>query len=226
MMSVHLETQTTKLKNRILALSAIVEEAVHRAVKAVTERDPALAREVIDGDPEVDHMEVEIEEECLKVFALYQPVATDLREVVAVLKINNDLERIADLAVNIGERAITLAENEPVTIPYDLPAMADKAMEMLRNCLDALVRMDPVLAREVCKADEVVDEMNCAAAQKSRSVMKEHPEHLEQMLNLLLVARHLERVADLSTNIAEDVIYSCQGIIVRHDEELDPKNKR
>jgi phosphate transport system protein len=225
-MSVHLETQTNKLKNSILALSAIVEDMVHRAVKAVIERDPDLAREVIDGDPEVDRMEVEIEEECLKLLALYQPVATDLREVVAMLKINNDLERIADLAVNIGERAIELAASEPEVIPYNLRSMADSAMDMLRNCLDSLVRMDPVLAREVCKTDEVVDEMNRKAAEKTKVVIREAPEKLEQMLNLMLVARHLERVADLSTNIAEDVIYSCQGVIVRHNDELDPKNKR
>jgi len=219
-MSVHLSRQTDKLKNSILSLSAIVEESVHRSIRAVTDRDPDLAREVIDGDPEVDRIEVEIEEECLKVLALYQPVATDLREVMAIIKINNDLERIADLAVNIGERAIELAASEPVEIPYSMEAMAQKSLEMLHHCLDALVQMDPVLARDVCNADEVVDEMNHEAAQRTRAVMREHPEQLESMINLMLVARHLERIADLSTNIAEDVIYSCQGVIVRHNDEL------
>jgi len=224
-MSVHLEAQTNKLKKSILSLSAIVEEAVRRSVKAVTERDPDLAREVVDGDPEVDRIEVEIEEECLKVFALYQPVATDLREVVAVLKINNDLERIADLAVNISQRAMELASGEPADIPYDLSTMAEKAMEMLRNSLDSLVTMDPRLAHSVCDADEVVDEMNRAAAQKTRDVIHQNPDKLEPMLSLLLVARHLERIADLSTNIAEDVIYSCQGVIVRHNIEIQPNGK-
>jgi phosphate transport system protein len=219
-MSVHLARQTDKLKKRILSLSAIVEEAVHRSVNAVIERDPDLAREVINGDPEVDRIEVEIEEECLKVLALYQPVATDLREVMAIIKINNDLERIADLAVNISERAIELAAGGPATIPYDLPAMAEKTMEMLRRCLDSLVQMDPVLAREVCTADEVVDEMNREAAAKTIAVMREGEDRLEPMISLMLVARHLERIADLSTNIAEDVIYSCQGVIVRHNNEL------
>ncbi len=223
-MSVHLEAQTNKLKKSILSLSAIVEEAVYRSVKAVIGRDPRLAQEVIDGDPEVDRIEVEIEEECLKVFALYQPVATDLREVVAVLKINNDLERIADLAVNIAQRAIDLASGEPADIPYDLATMAEKAMEMLRRCLDALVKMDPALAHRVCDADEVVDEMNREAARKTRAVIRQNPDKLEPMLSLMLVARHLERIADLSTNIAEDVIYSCQGVIVRHNIELLPDN--
>ena len=222
-MSVHLEAQTNKLKKSILSLSAIIEEAVRRSVKAVTDRDPDLAREVIGGDPEVDRIEVEIEEECLKLLALYQPVATDLREVVAVLKINNDLERIADLAVNIAERAIELAANKPAGIPYDLGAMSEKSMEMLRRCLDSLVKMDPALARSVCDADEVVDEMNHEAARETRTVIRENPEKLEPMLSLMLVARHLERIADLSTNIAEDVIYSCQGVIVRHNIEIQPK---
>ena len=224
-MSVHLEAQTNKLKKSILSLSAIVEEAVRRSVKAVIERDPDVARTVIDGDPEVDRMEVVIEEECLKVFALYQPVATDLREVVAVLKINNDLERIADLAVNIAQRAIELTSGEPADIPYDLAAMAEKSMEMLRRCLDALVKMDPELAHSVCDADEVVDEMNHEAARRTRAVISENPDKLEPMLSLMLVARHLERIADLSTNIAEDVIYSCQGVIVRHNIEIQPNGK-
>lgn len=225
MMSVHLEAQTNKLKKSILSLSAIIEEAVRRSVKAVAERDPDLAREVIDGDPEVDRIEVEIEEECLKLLALYQPVATDLREVVAVLKINNDLERIADLAVNIAERAIELAANKPADIPFDLGAMSEKSMEMLRRCLDALVRMDPVLARSVCNDDEAVDEMNHNAARQTRAVIRENPEKLESMSSLMLVARHLERIADLSTNIAEDVIYCCQGVIVRHNIEIQPDGK-
>ncbi len=224
-MSVHLEAQTNKLKKLILSLSAIVEEAVRRSVKAVTDRDPDLAREVIDGDPEVDRMEVEIEEECLKLLALYQPVATDLREVIAVLKINNDLERIADLAVNIGERAIELASCEPTAIPYDLTVMAEKSMEMLRNSLDSLVRMDPKLARSVCDADEAVDKINRIAARETRAVISDNPQKLKPMLSLMLVARHLERVADLSTNIAEDVIYSCQGTIVRHNIELQPNGE-
>jgi len=225
MMSVHLEAQTNKLKKSILSLSAIVEEAVRRSVQAVTDRNPDLARKVIDGDPEVDCIEVEIEEECLKLLALYQPVATDLREIVAVLKINNDLERIADLAVNIAERALELTSGGPADIPYDLPAMAEKSMEMLRRCLDALVRMDPDLARNVCNEDETVDEMNHEAARQTRKVIRENPEKLESLLSLMLVARHLERIADLSTNIAEDVIYCCQGAIVRHNIEIPPNSK-
>jgi phosphate transport system protein len=175
-----------------------------------------MAQSVIESDVDVDSEEVEIEEECLKLLALYQPVAVDLRFIVAVLKINNDLERIGDLAVNIAQRSLTLASQQPIEIGFDLSGMAEKARGMLRKSLDSLVKMDTSLAREVCAEDEEVDEMNRRMYDLVKKQVVKAPDRVQCLLQLLLVSRNLERIADLSTNIAEDVIYMVDGVIVRH----------
>lgn len=208
-----------KLKKKILALSAIVEESVHRAVASIQRRDEKLARKVIESDIEIDHMEVDVEEECLKILALHQPVATDLRFVVAVLKINNDLERIADLSVNIAEQAAYLATQPKVDIPFDFPGMSEKAQRMLRQSLDALVNDDTTLARKVLAADDEVDAINRHMYDQVKDGIRRHPENLDCLIHLLSVSRHLERIADHATNIAEDVIYMAEGEIVRHRAE-------
>jgi phosphate transport system protein len=215
-MTTHFRRETEKLKASLLSLSSVVEEHVWQAVRSVETRDTALAQSVIESDIEVDSEEVEIEEECLKLLALYQPVAVDLRFIVAVLKINNDLERIGDLAVNIAQRSLMLAARKPIEIAFNLSGMAEKARLMLKKSLDSLVRIEPELAREVCAADEEVDEMNREMHDLVKKGIVESPDRVHCLLQLLLVSRSLERIADLSTNIAEDVIYMAEGVIVRH----------
>ena len=215
----HLQTEIEKLKKELLTLSAIVEETVHRAVSCIVRRDEVLARKVLEKDDEIDRMEVDVEEECLKILALHQPVATDLRFIVAVLKINSDLERIGDLAVNIAERAVFLAQQPKLDLPYDLPGMAEKAKAMLRHSLDALVNHDARLAREVCAADDEVDAINRDMYEQVKKAIHLHPERVDYLIHLLSVSRHLERIADHATNIAEDVTYMLEGEIVRHRTE-------
>ncbi len=216
----HLHREIERLKKKLLSLSAVVEEQVQRAVKALHECDAELARQVILADDEqVDRAEVDVEEDCLKVLALYQPVAADLRFIVAVLKINNDLERIGDMAVNIAERADYLASQEPIELPFNFGEMAGKAQSMLRRSLDALVNVDPELGQQVCADDDEVDMLNRQMYDQVQQRIRQHPEHLEYLMHFLAVSRHLERIADHATNIAEDVIYMVTGQIVRHKAE-------
>jgi phosphate transport system protein len=219
-MGSHLHREIEQLKRKLLALSAVVEENVQRAVKALHERNAEMAQEVLRiDDDEVDKAEVDVEEECLKVLALHQPVATDLRFIVAVLKINSDLERVGDMAVNIGERAGFLANREPVELPFDFGEMAQKAQAMLKQSLDALVNMDAELGQQVCAADDEVDLLNRKMYDRVQERICAQPEHVEYLMHFLAVSRHLERIADHATNIAEDVIYMVTGEIVRHKAE-------
>lgn len=218
-MNMHLRREIESLKRRILSLSAVVEQRVREAVKSVEERDAELARIVIDGDPDIDRVEVEVEEECLKILALHQPVAADLRFIVAVLKINNDLERIGDLAVNIAERAAYLAAYDRPGVLLDFPGMAAKGQEMLRESLDALVNLDADLARRVCAEDDQVDAINRQMYDQVKQEIRTRPQALGPLIHLLSISRHIERIADLATNIGEDVIYMVEGEIVRHRAE-------
>lgn len=215
-MSVHFLREVERLKKRVLTLGAAVEENVRTAVEAVETRDGKLAARVIAGDDEVDRAEVDIEEECLKLLALYQPVAVDLRFVIAILKINNDLERINDLAVNIAQRAQFLVEHPPMPFPFDLRLMAGRTQRMLAQCLDALIRRDADAALAVCWADAEIDDMNRRAYARVLEALRSAPESTESILCMFSVARQLERIADHATNIAEDVLYLLRGEIVRH----------
>jgi len=215
----HLEREIDNLKRQILALSATVEDDVFKAVRALTERNSALAEEVVKDDPNIDQTEVSIEEECLKVLALHQPVAGDLRFIVAILKINNDLERMGDLAVNIAERAEFLATKERPDVPLDLPLMAERTQAMLRKSLDALMKRDTKLAYEVLESDDEIDAMNREMYGRIQDGIRAKPQQLESLIHLLSCSRHLERIADHATNIAEDVIYMIDGVIVRHRAE-------
>ena len=218
-MPVHLQREIESLKKKLLALSAMVETAVRKATVSIENRDYDLAKKIIENDIEIDHMEVDVEEDCLKILALYQPVAIDLRFIVAVLKINNDLERIGDLAVNVAERSAFLSKHPPVGLSLGLVEMADKAQDMLKHSLDALVGLNPGLARDVCAADNEVDAMNRQMYLKIQEAIRKNPEKLESLIHLLSVSRHLERIADHATNIAEDVIYMVEGQIARHHTE-------
>ena len=213
---IRLQKEIEILKRELLTLGAIVEERVATAVKSLAKRDIALADRIIDGDNEIDDMEVELEEGCLKILALHQPVAVDLRVIIAVLKINNDLERIGDLAVAIAERARDLSAMREISLPFDFLGMSSSVQEMLRKSLDALVEWNIGLANDVCSLDDNVDEENRAMYHNVREAITQHPEQIEQLLGCLSVSRYLERIADHATNIAEDVIYLISGSIVRH----------
>jgi len=215
-MSMHLQQEIENLKSKLLALVATAKGAVEMAVKSVDERDAALAQEVVDGDFAIDRAEVELEEDCLKILALYQPVATNLRVIISVMKIDNDIERIGDLAVNIAERALFLCGEPPIHAPSDLADMRVKALAMLTGSLDALVHLDLKRAREVRTSDDEVDDINRQLFREFSAAVQKNPEQVDGLLSYLSVGRHLERIADYATNIAEDVIYLMEGEIVRH----------
>lgn len=218
-MSVHMKREIDKLKSKLLSLCRVVEESFLQAVKSIKEQNANLAKKVIKADIKIDHMEVDVEEECLKILALYQPVAIDLRFIITALKMNNDLERIGDLAVNIAERSQFLAAQPKIDVPFDFDRMAEKTQLMLRKSLDALVNMDCKLAHEVCAADDEVDTINRKMYNQVKDGIRSHPEWLESLIHLLSVSRDLERIADHTTNIAEDVIYMVKGEVVRHRTE-------
>ncbi|MFO7984649.1 MAG: phosphate signaling complex protein PhoU [Desulfatiglandaceae bacterium] len=216
----HLQTELERLKKQILTLGAMVEERVKMAIQAFETRDGALAGKIVATDKEIDAAEVELEEECLKILALHQPVAGDLRLISAIIKINNDLERVGDEAVNIAQRVTTLAKRPPVEVPFQYGNMAARAEEMLKSSLDALVKVDTDLAYRVCLMDDDVDEMNREIYDKVKKVIQQKPDRVTYLINLLLIARHLERIADHATNIAEEVIYMAEGEILRHQKEV------
>lgn len=211
-----------KLKKLILELGARVEANLTRAVQSLERKDAQLAAEVIELDAEIDRAEVELEEECLKILALHQPVAIDLRYIVSCLKINNDLERIGDLAVNVAERAQVLSREKSITaISMDLSDMADKTQDMLRRSLDALVNMDSKTAASVRDSDDEVDELNRRMYDEVKKGIQSHPEELNALIHYLSASRQLERIADHATNIAKDIIYMIEGKIVRHRASID-----
>ena len=218
-MAKNLEIEIEALKKRILSICAVVEENVRDAIKALVLRDTALATKVIDVDEEIDAMEVALEEECLKTLALYQPVAKDLRFIIAVFNINNDLERIGDLAVNIAERAMSLAACTKIDIPFDYTSMAEKVLAMVKKSLDSLVRMDPELAQRVCEEDDEVDVINRKAYTKVQERIRQYPDRVDCLIQFPAISSELERIADHATNIAEEVIYLTKGEIVRHKIE-------
>ncbi len=215
-MTKHIHRQIDALKQKILYVGTLVEEAIANAISALINRDAVMAQKVIANDAVVDRMEVEVEEECLKIMALYQPVANDLRFVVAALKINNDLERMGDLAKNIAKRTAYLAGAEAMELPVDFRGMAMKAQNMVKQSLDALVNADASLARQVRDEDDEVDESRQRIRQQILAAIRRNPERTEYLLKLNSVSKHLERLADMATNVAEDVIYMVEGEIVRH----------
>ncbi len=215
-MSMHLIREIEQLKRQILSLSAVVEESVQKAVSAIENRDAALARAVIEADYQIDRMEIEVEEDCLKTLALHQPVAGDLRFIVAVLKINNDLERIGDMAVNIAERAETLCELPEIPVALSFQEISLRTRDMLRMSLDALMTMDVKRAQEVLTMDAAVDAIDRRIHRQVLEAIRAHPDLAEPLITHRAACRHLERIADHATNMAEDVIYMIEGWIVRH----------
>ena len=217
-MSVLLSREITSLKKKILQMTALVEESVRKAVGAVRHKNEALAEEVIQNDDQIDLMENGLEEECLKILALHQPVATDLRYVIVCLKINNDLERIGDLAVNIADRAKAISRDEDEFMPESISMMIDTSIAMLKKSLDAFIEMDVKLAREVSLMDDIVDELNRNMYQEIKTLIMKDPKRTGYLLHILGVSRQLERIGDYAVNISEDVIYMIDGKIVRHSK--------
>ncbi len=215
-MKIHLHKEMDRLKKQLFHLSSLVEDNLKLAIQAAHEGDTALAEKVRERDREIDLKEVELEEECLKILALHQPVATDLRFLIAVLKMNNDLERIGDLAVAIGKAAQSVSESAPPVVTENLNTLGEKARTMLRLSLEALMDMDKAKARLVLASDDEVDKAYHELLQVLLEEMARNPERIKVIYTWLRAAKSIERVADHTTNLAEDVIYSVEGEIVRH----------
>jgi phosphate transport system protein len=212
----HFDDELKRLKEKLFRMGLQVEETVDKAVQALFERDTKKAEEVIKGDQEINVSEIEIDELGHELIALYQPTAVDLRFITMVLKINNDLERMGDQAVNIAEKAIEIMKEPPMKPYEDLPKAAEAARGMVRESLKAFMDRDPAKAKEILEKDDVIDEINDRIYNEVQDLMRQKPETVRQGVALIMVSHNLERVADLATNIAEDVIYVSRGIDVRH----------
>jgi phosphate transport system protein len=216
----HFEDELQRLQQLLLRMGGLVEQQIARAIESLVERDSDLAREVIERDREVNQLDILIDEECLKVIALHQPAAVDLRLVTTALKINTDLERIGDMAVNICERALELNE-EPTLKPYiDIPRMAKEAQAMVRTSLDSFVQRDTHLAEQVVAQDDVVDGLAHQVYRELLSYMAEDPKTISRATRILLISKYLERIADHATNIAEMVVFMVDGKMIRHATSL------
>jgi phosphate transport system protein len=219
-MAKHLQRDLDQLKREILEVGTLVEEAIGKSLRVLADRDPSLIDEIIDGDEVIDQREVEVEEECLKVMALHQPMAADLRFVIAVLKVNNDLERMGDLACNIAKRCRhALMRPESNTNLVDFNNLGTKVLGMVHASLESLVHQDTERARSVCRMDEEVDEMHRASYDLLKRRMREDPEAVDDAVNALTVSRSLERIADLATNVAEDIVFMVDGEVIRHQAD-------
>jgi len=212
--------QLDKLKTLILKLGGYVEQSLQQAIQAVETRDVALARTVIAQDEQIDLLEVDVEEECLHTLALYQPVASDMRFVLAVIKINTDLERIGDLAAHLAEQAIFLAEEPEANMAlFDFLGSSRRVWSMVKMSLDALVTRDVALAQQVRAADAEVDAAHRKVYRRVEEEITKSPHRVRQLIDLMNISRQLERIADHAVNIAEDVIFMVTGEIHRHDDE-------
>jgi phosphate transport system protein len=212
----HFQEQLATLKERLLVMGGLAEERVRLSVQALVEGDPVLVEEVLDGDTPINVLHIEIDDRCLKLLALHQPMAVDLRAIVAAVKINTDLERVGDLAVNIAEAARRYATHPPVKKLIDIPRMATIAQQMLRDSLDAFVRRDVELAQQVLNQDDILDGLKTQVFRELLTYMLQDPATIEPALDLILISRHLERIGDHATNIGEDVIFMVSGVDVRH----------
>jgi len=216
----HFQRDMDNLQRHILSLSTMVEEMIDKATLALSDRRSDLVAEVIRGDEEVDRFEVRIEDECLKLLALHQPVAVDLRRIATVLKVNNDLERIADLAVSVAERAKAIHEFPDFPVPDQMDRMVVLTTQMVRGAMDSFVNLDSQAARRILRLDDDVDQHNREIIATLQGLMQEHSDLVPPALHCFSATRHIERMADHATNIAEDVIYLVEGDIVRHKKTV------
>ena len=216
----HFEEQLDDLRKRLLAMSGLVESAIYRSILALVEKDEEQANLVFQNESRINQMEIEIDERATGLLALDQPVAMDLRFITAAIKINSNLERMGDLAVNIVERALSLMHEPVLNTVVDVPHMANLVESMVRKALDAFVQKDAELARSVLVSDDAVDEMRDSIYRKLSNYMQQDPRSVPQGIDLIFVARSLERIADHATNIAEDVVFLVEGVDVRHHAEV------
>jgi phosphate transport system protein len=210
------EQDIKKLKERILKMGSFVEDAIQKSIKALVDRDRNLAIEVIDGDAIVNNFDVEIEEECIRFLAIWQPSGSNLRFVTTAIKIITDLERMGDLAVDICERAMELLDEPPLKPYIDIPRMAEAAQKMLKDSLDAFVSQDADLAMSVCEADDFVDNLNVQIFNELLVYMLQDPKNISRAVRLTYITKYLERIGDHATNIAEMVVYLVKGKVIRH----------
>ena len=219
MLKRYFDEELKHLNEKLLEMVRLVEEAISRAVRALVKRDAKLSEQVTQADEAINFLEIEIEELCLKLLALQQPLAIDLRFIASALKINNDLERIGDQAVNIAERTLDLLKQPLLKPLIDIPRMATLAQRMIKDSLDAFVNRDTKLARDVCERDDEIDDLNDQIFRELLTYMMQNPKTISRAVDLILVGRHLERIADLATNICEDVIYLVDGKTIKHHIE-------
>jgi phosphate transport system protein len=215
-MSKQLENDLEALKERILRMGGLVEDAIQKSIRALVQRDSPLAIQVIDGDKIVNNLDVEIEEECIRLLALYQPTGSDLRFITTAIKTITDLERMGDLAVDTCERAVELNEEPPLKPYIDIPRMAGAAQKMLKDSLDAFVAKDADLALKVCEADDFVDNLNHQIFNELLVYMLQDPKNIGRAVRITYIAKYLERIADHATNIAEMVVFMVKGKVIRH----------
>jgi len=215
----HFDEELKDLKEKLLHMASLAEESIVKAVKSLVDREKELAEDVIQSDAAINFLEIEVDEICLKLLATRQPIANDLRFITSALKINSDLERIGDLSVNIAERTLELIK-QPILKPLlDIPRMAQYAQKMVKDSLDAFVNREPNLARDVCRRDDEVDMLNDQIFRELLTYMIENPKTITRSVDLILVARHLERIADHATNIGEDVVFMVEGKTIKHHIE-------
>lgn len=219
-MSIHLQRDLDALQSKMVTMCGLVAGVVHDGVAALERPDIEQTRQMIQLDDAIDACDVSVEDACLKILALHQPVAADLRRIATAMKIGGELERIADLGVNIAERAAALTELPPISVPERLNTMSHMAMNMVDDALSAYVNLDVAAAREICRQDAAVDELNRQIIAELTAVMQKSPEQVPAAMHLFSACRHIERIGDHATNIAEDVIYLVGGDIVRHQSEL------
>jgi phosphate transport system protein len=212
----HFQEELEALQNRLLEMAGVVESAIHASVRSLVNRDEKEAARVLEHEERINHMEIEIDEHATRLMALYQPMAKDMRFLTAAIKINSDLERMGDLAVNVAERSLSLVLQPPVKPLIDIPHMADLVELMVQRCLDAFVRRDGDVAREVLESDDAVDDLKDSIYNELLQFMESDPSTIRRSVDLMFVAHNLERIADHATNISEDVLYLVKGIDVRH----------
>jgi phosphate transport system protein len=212
----HFQEELDAMQGRLLEMGGLAEERVRASVQGLTTRDAGLIEKVMRGDEPVNRLHIEVDERSFRLLALYQPMATDLRAIVAAVKINSDLERVGDLAVNIAEAATRYVRHPPVKKLIDIPKMGDIAQSMLRDALDAYVKRDTALAQHVLNEDDQLDELKTQVFRELLTYMLQDPTTVEPALDLILISRHLERIGDHATNIAEDVIFMVSALDVRH----------
>lgn len=223
----HFEQELEKLKSKLLEMGALVESGVYRSVQGVVEKDENLAQQVLRNEARINDLEIEIDDLAIGLLVLQQPVAADLRLITVAIKINNDLERMGDLAVNIAQRALDLMREAVIQPMVDIPHIAGLVQSMVRKSLDAFVNRDSELARSVLAGDDAVDNLRTASYHELVSYMEKDRGNIPQALHLLSVIRNLERIADHSTNIAEDVLFLVKGVDVRHrnEQRLSARNE-